>query len=163
MLPVPTLAELSAFSGRPEQLYPAYNVEALKQATLLFSVVTGLQEFPESADQAQLARYAILEMADQMILEQPQQALLASPFQSETVGSYTYAKSAAATKARTGVSTGMFWWDLAVDQLAVASSSPVLSGSIGGFEAELGYNSELDRQGIRGPADDIDPPYVRIS
>ena len=164
MLPVPTLEYLSNFSGRAVESYPAFAEQALAQATLLFSTVTRLQEFPADEDKAQLAINAILEMADRMVLEQPHKQTLASPFQSESIGSYSYAKSSTAIKAHTGQQTGLFWWDLAVDELTAEGSSVVSSGSVGGFEDDLGIDATTGRYGIAGPADGLaDPPYIRIS
>lgn len=162
MLPVPTIADLAAFTGRAEGSFSAFAPEALTQATLLFSVVTKLTEYPEDADSRKLAEYAILEMADRLLLEQPNAQILASPYQSETIGGYSYSKSSTAIKARTGQVTGLFWWDLAVDELRVVGTSDVASGSIRVTLDELARDED-GRYRLVGPTENDDPPYVRIS
>lgn len=86
--PVPTLSQLSTFSGRSESTYLAFNAQALAQATLLFSLQTEMTVPPEDTDLASLALNAILQMADSLYLAQPYVPLKAKPFQSETIGSY---------------------------------------------------------------------------
>jgi len=130
MLPVPTISELATFTGRGNDAYGTFANQALAQATLLFTVVTRLTEMPQDPDLALLAKYAILQMADRVYLEQPNAATAASPYQSETIGSYTYSKGSVVAKAKEGVDTGLFWWDLALDQLTVASEATTGSGSI---------------------------------
>jgi len=154
MLPAPTLAELALFTGRDESTFPAYATQALAQATLLFSIVTKLDEYPEDPDGRQLAINAILEMADRMQLEQPYAASKASPFQSETIGSYSYSKGSAFTKAREGAATGLFWWDLALDELSLADRAQVSSSSVAAFEREI-TTASGDRT-IVGPADCVE-------
>lgn len=162
MLPVPTTAELAVFSGRPEGSFSGFAAEALTQATLLFTIVTKLTDFPSEPDAEKLARYAILELADRLLLEQPNASILASPYQSETIGSYSYSKSATAIKARTGQAIGLFWWDLAVDELRAAGASDVAYGAIRVEYDEL-VRDEDGAYRLVGPADNDDPPYMRIS
>lgn len=164
MLPVPTIADLAQFTGRTVDSYSAFADQTLTQATLLFSIVTRLQEMPTEPDMAALAMNAILEMADRMYLEQGYAETIASPFQSETIGSYSYSKSSTAVIARTGQTTGLFWWDLAVDELSVTGTSSVVSGSVGGFEDRLGVDPYTGRLGVPSATDGVDdPPYIRIS
>lgn len=165
MLPVPTTADLAGFSGRDVETYTPFSDTALGQATLLFQLVTKLDVMPSDPAQALLVRYAIFQMADRLYLEQSYAETTAGPFQSETIGSYSYSmKSATATKARTGGSTGLDWWDLAVDTFAAAGTSVTGSGSVGGgFDDDLGVDVN-GRRGIRDFTGDADwPPYIRIS
>lgn len=165
MLPVPTTADLAAFSGRDADTYTSFSDTALGQATLLFQLVTKLDVMPSDPAQASLIRYAIFEMADRLYLEQSYSEDTASPYQSETIGSYSYSmKSATAIKARTGGNTGLTWWDLAVDTFAAAGTSVTGSGSVGGgFDDDLGVDAN-GRRGIRDASGEPEwPPYIRIS
>lgn len=163
MLPVPTVDDLAAFSGRGVDTYSPFAATVLEQATLLFSVITRRTEMPDDPAQASLLRYAIVEMAGRLYSEQQYADTLASPFQSETIGTYSYSKSATALQAKSGGATGLLWWDLAVDQLTLPGLSQFGSGSVGGgFEDDLGVNAG-GRRGIRSVDDLEPPPYVRIS
>src|SRR5687767_11870516 len=113
----PTVAELANFSGRAEASYLPYASTALLQAALLFTLVTGISDPPDDADQAQLINNAIMDMADDIYLKQPFRAVIASPKSSETIGSYSYTIGSAAFKAMTGDVTGLMWWDLALSIL----------------------------------------------
>lgn len=163
MLPVPSVAELAEFTGRPVATFGAFTASALAQATLMFSVVTKLKAFPEDPDQLQLALYAILEMADRLLLEQPYQSIKAGPFQSETIGSYTYSKSSTITRTvEQGLKTGLFWWDIAVDELSLPGSS---LGAHGSIAVEL-PGLELQDDGtyrLVGPDTGDDVTYIRMS
>lgn len=167
MLPVPTLDDLATFSGRGVQTFSGFAPQALAQATLMFSVVTGLPSLPDDPDLAQLANNAIMEMADRLLLEQPYQAIQSGPFQSETIGSYTYSKvTATAVKVQNGVKTGLFWWDIAFDRLAVPGTSALSHGSVRVWPQGLAWCGDgwvmvdpVDGDGRPGDA----PPYVRIS
>lgn len=111
-------ADLVTFSGRPEQSYTAYASQALLQALLLFKIGTCLAS-PDDLDatHTELLNTAILAMADAIFLNQEHQAAVASPFNSETIGSYSYSKTAKAVSA--GQPTGIMWFDLAVTELSV--------------------------------------------
>ncbi len=156
--PVPSIADLAAFSGRDAATYGMFAQSALAQAALMFQFATGLTSAPADPDKAQLAMYAILEMADHIVLEQPYAAAAASPFQSETIGSYTYSKGADfRLKASSGQKLGLLWWDLAIAELATADSSAggiTASGSLRGFD-EVQQAFELGR--IAGPAEQTEP------
>lgn len=165
MLAAPTVADLAQFTGRGNDSFSAFADQTLAQATLLFSLITHRTAYPDDPALAALAKNAIMEMASRMYLEQGYAETLASPFQSETIGSYSYSKSLTATKAQNGLMTGLLWWDLAIDELTqvLDGNHFINSGSIGGgFETMLGADAS-GRHGIRNPADDVDPPYVRIS
>lgn len=164
MLAVPSLVDLADFTGRPAAVLGDFAPQALAQATLLFTVVTKLSDYPADPDGKLLATYAILEMADRLLLEQPYASIKAGPFQTETIGSYSYSRSTVtATKVQTGVKSGLFWWDLAVDELSVAGASLVSSFSI---QAEIGGIEQAEDGGflLRDPGAVADrPPYIRIS
>lgn len=166
MLPVPTRAELAVFTGRLFNTFPVYADQALAQATLMLSIVTKLTAYPDDPDLTQLAKYAILEMADRLILEQPYQSIKSGPFQTETIGSYSYSKVTPTSRnASQGIKTGLFWWDLAIDELSVPGSSDIGHGSIA---VEFDGLTQLDDGSyvLRNVAEDEEsptPPYIRIS
>lgn len=135
MLPVPTVTQLAEFSGRPESSYSTFAMSALRQATLLMSRRTCLLAMPADADEAEMLKYGILELADDLVLKQPHQETKAKPFSAETIGSYSYSK--AATRAMQGKDTGLMWFDMAVRELSVcdaAGGGDVSSSSISVFE-----------------------------
>lgn len=149
MLPAPTVDELADFKGRDN--YGPYADQALAQATLLFSIVTKLNAYPSDPAQAQLARFAIMEMADRFYLSQPHAEIYASPFQSETIGSYSYSK--VLNQARNNEATGVVWWDLAIDELSLVERSTVGSGAITVFENDDRYTNDAGRHALINPAD----------
>jgi hypothetical protein len=152
-----TKTDLSQFSGRPETSFKPYVDEALRQAVLLFRIATHRTDFPVEQDGADLARNAILDMADWIYLQQAHRKVAASPFTSESIGSYSYSKQVQAV--RRGDDTGVMWFDLAVRELAIESEDDrVVSGSIGVFERDLAMARELDgnKSWALGPAD-IEP------
>ncbi len=167
MLPVPTLDELSAFSGRPEATYGMFASMALEQATLMLSLVTRLTDYPDDPDLAKLARFAILELADRLFLEQPYAEYVAKPFQAETIMSYSYSRATpTASKVQQGIKTGLFWWDLAVDELSQPGNSVLAHGSVGPIPAGLVLDGQTGQYVIRNAAEDDENggmPYVRIS
>lgn len=125
MYPIPTVEELSTFSGRPLPTYGAFASEALVQGTLYFMIVTELQTPPNDPTEALLAKKGILAFSDHLYLIQPYQAVEAAPFQTERIGSYTYSKplniirGTAQANALKGETTGIMWFDMAVSQLAL--------------------------------------------
>ncbi len=141
MLPVPTLADLVTFSGQNPETFTTYADEALVQATLLFTIKTKRTELPADVDQAQLALNGIMQMAERIVYEQPFVQLSASPLQSESIGSYSYAKLSQLSSARYGVKsladTGLFWWDLAITELTLDDRSLVTSGSVEVLDMDL--------------------------
>ncbi len=166
MLPVPSVNDLSNFTGRPVGSYPAFAGSALAQATLLFQTLTKLSAYPDDADQKQLAVNAIVEMADRIVLEQPYATVKSSPFQSESIGSYSYSKATATSKtAQQGSRTGLFWWDLAIDELTVPGGTVLAHGSVAVIPDGLHYNDDgtwyvMDEAQSEDPDP---PPYIRIS
>ena len=133
--PTFTVADLSAFSGRPQASYPPTftNSSALPQATMLFKIgscLTSVDHLDET--QTELVRYAILSMADGIVLAQPFQSVLSNPFSSESIGSYSYSKVSGAIMA--GLPTGIAWFDMAIQQLSVCDENGRGDFSSGGIE-----------------------------
>jgi len=110
-----TKEDLANFAGRPAVSIPPFWEVAVAQATLLFKIATCLTNPPTDPTEAQLVDMAILSMADSILLAQPYREALASPFTSESIGSYSYGKTAKAVA--NGQSTGIMWFDMAVDRL----------------------------------------------
>lgn len=166
MLPVPTKDDLAEFTGQPLTWFPPFTDEALVQATLLFTIVTGLTDYPADPDMAQLAENAILEMAYRLILEQPYYTVAAGPFQSETIGSYSYSKNVGSAKTALHGKVGMFWWDLAVDELAVSDSGHA-HGAVAVYNKGLrvlpdgSFKIREATEFVEDP--DAVPAYIRIS
>jgi len=121
--PALSFVDLSSFSGRPTSDYnPVYSSTAISQATLLFKIATCLTALPDIGTVPyDLAKNAMMAMADQFVLSQPYAEDLASPFSSETIGSYSYSKMAQQiiSKERTGV----MWFDLAVGEMGVCDEN----------------------------------------
>lgn len=167
MLPAPTVDDLSTFTGRPAASFGVFASQALAQATLMFSVLTRLAEYPDDPDLEQLAKNAIMEMSDRLILEQPYQAIKAGPFQSESIGSYSYSRrSETAVKAQAGLKTGLFWWDTALDELTLPGQSVLAHGSIDTIPDGLVRRPSDGNWTVMNAADEdgwSGPPYVRIS
>lgn len=176
--PVFTVTDLSAWSGRPESSYASYANSALAQSTLLLKLATCLTSWPTTQDQADLAKYAILSMADTLTLEQPYQGLLASPFQSENIGSYGYSKSSTASAGvrrstyeppplhsaiMSGQVTGIYWFDLAVSELSVCdafsglSATGVTGGATSVFENDMLFFKDSNGNKHMISPKDIDP------
>lgn len=137
----PTVAELAAFTGRASNSFGQFADQALAQATLLFYIATDLDAYPSDVSLTMLVKNGILDMADKIYLSQPYQEASASPFQSETIGSYSYTKAVASVKK--GDSTGIMWFDLAVNKLKASGSGIAAHGSIQGMEYDgLEYASD---------------------
>jgi hypothetical protein len=130
VIPVPSVAALADFSGRPETSYTSYATSALIQAAVVFTTVTELNwgnntDFPSlNPDDQMLCQLAITAYADWLYLRQPYQQMIASPAMSETIGSYTYSKpppiqvrNVQAQELGVG-STGVELWDTAVQYLS---------------------------------------------
>jgi hypothetical protein len=160
MLSAPTVDDLATFTGRDSDTYSGFATQALAQATLLFTVITKLASYPSDPDQAQLARNAIMQAADLIYLEQPFAQARATPYSSETIGSYSYTKTAKALlkNAHNDQPTGLMWWDLAFEELAGRDRSLVASGSVSAFERTDMWTSGEDdnnheQRYIFGPAE----------
>jgi hypothetical protein len=124
----PDVTALSVFTGRSEPSFSPYAVQALDQATLLFSIATGLVSLPTDPTYKQLALNGIMALADSLYLAQPHAETASSPFQSETLGVYSYTR--ATQKVMAAENTGVLWFDLAVNQLrAVSPWDVAITGS----------------------------------
>ncbi len=159
------VTDLARFTGRAVATFTDFAAEALTQATLLFSLNTTVVDDPSDTNELALTRYAILQMADHIYLEQPHARAKASPFNSETIGSYSYSKGSAAARALAGdKSTGLMWWDLAMQRLTQNSNSRVASGTA--FRVPQ-HSLVLDSSGVAtlvSPADsESDQPPLEIS
>lgn len=184
MYPVPQVSDLAAFSGRPEATYTSYANSALLQATIRFSFLTEVTD-PASFtgynqlsadDQRVLALQGICALADSIYLQFPYQQSMASPMNSETIGSYSYAKTIGqgpgGSLARVNAnalelslaSTGIPIFDMAVQLLALRTiAAGVFHGGMSMFEdgerrAALGaimvHEGPDGRRAIVGPGDE---------
>jgi hypothetical protein len=156
-----TVLDLSNFTGRPVASYTntAYVSQALAEARLLFKLATCRSTYPTTVDEAQLAEYAILSLADSIYLASAYTTTLASPFQSETIGSYTYTKTSAsvgsfATRIAAGQPTGDMWFDLAVRSLGVCETG-LASSALQVFTDDLVWEEDraTGRLRVLGPED----------
>lgn len=103
---------------------------AFPQALLLFKMGTCLASLNDlNEDQKQLAKFAILSMADAIHLSAPYQTVLASPFNSESIGSYSYSRAAQAVSK--GLPTGIGWFDIAMQELSVCDAMDGIPMSMG--------------------------------
>lgn len=168
--PVPTVEELSEFSGRPAVSYTSYASSALLQAAVMFTTLaerTAADYGSMQPDDQQLANLGVMALADYLYLRWPYQQVLASPLQGETIGSYTYSKPVQA-QARNAQAievnadkTGVDLFDLAVRMLAKRQrANGVFFGQITGFElfeknesARIRFSEEHQRWELIGPED----------
>lgn len=156
-LTVPTVEQVSKFSGRPVSEYTAFIDEALLQAALMLKYA-GVTEMPEEEDEITLIRYAISQMADSLYLSQPFDKINASPIVSQSMGSTSYSRAAYGKfleRIKAGAVTGVFWFDLCVTELGVPVNEPE-SGSLILFERDLEtYCIGDGREIILSPKDDL--------
>lgn len=162
------LEDLAEFTGRPQSSYTnhVYVATAIKQAFLLFRLGTCLASnyWPDDPTNAELAKYAVLELADSLYLSLGNREVLAGPFQSETIGSYSYSKATRDVSTKTP--TGLTWFDLAVGNLSVCedgSNAAIGSGSTGVFEGDGLFAVDSDgHRTLLGPkdTDSIDAPFT---
>lgn len=165
--PTYTIADLAVMTGRPEASFTAYANMAIEQSLLLFKLATCLKDWPTDSSEAQLARYAILTMADAFSLAQPNAIALSSPFQSESIGSYSYSKAMKAIQA--GTPTGVSWFDMAIQQLGICETgglgAGIASGSVTVFEKDGFFTTDSDgHKTLLGPCDieplNVPPTYI---
>lgn len=159
MLPIPTVADLSRYSGQPAGTYSGYANSALLLATLMLTVKTELtsDEWPGmAADDQVLALNGICAMADYIYLRQPYRQVLASPLMNETVGSYSYGKAMqemarnAQALEVTSEQTGVVFYDLAIQYLSKRQrAGGVFHGGITLFEDRWDPDDEQIRMEIR--------------
>lgn len=123
---------LADFTGRPLVSFPEGFVtkSAIPQALLLFKLGTCLASPDDlTDDQKQLVDFAIMSMSDAIHLAQPYQTALASPFNSESIGSYSYSRTAQAVSR--GLPTGIGWFDDAIQRLSVCDTLDGVPMSMG--------------------------------
>ena len=159
--PTYTPDDLAGFSGDDDVKSMPFTPMAITQATLLFKIATCLSDLPDGDDNQNLAKFAILSMADSLLLEQPYRKVKASPFNSENIGSYSYSKVYSRRQAQAitstivnGQPTGNEWFDLAVSKLSACSNIDFAGGGIEIFEHDGIFSvrgSGYDR--FLGPAD----------
>jgi hypothetical protein len=191
MYPVPAVSDLAKFSGRDEATYTGYANAALLQATIRFTFLTEVTDPNQftgynaltAEDQQVLALQGICSLADNIYLSFPYQGVQASPLNSETVGTWTYAKTvttgaggsmsrmAPAAMELSMANTGIALFDMAVQLLALRTiASGVFHGATTVFDhgerrAALGdimvYEGPDGRRMILGPGDEhlIDFPF----
>jgi hypothetical protein len=150
VIPIPTIAQLAQYSGRPEASYTGYANSALLQACIVFVTITEVgygdasntQGFDAlNADDQLLATQGILAYADWTYLKQPYQQMIASPAMEETIGSYSYSKpppiqvrNVQAQELGIG-STGIELWDTAIQYLSKRTrANGVFFGQLECFE-----------------------------
>jgi hypothetical protein len=170
VLPIPSVADLADFTGRPEQTFSAFARSALIQAALLLSIRAELNndDFDGlDSDDQQMVLFGVMDMADFIYLRKPYQQLIASPLTNETIGSYSYGKAQqqvgrnAAALELGAETTGRIWYDLAYQLLAKRTrAGGVFSGGITVFEegsrvdqVELLVRIEDNRLVLVGPQD----------
>ena len=157
---------IADFTGRPLVSFPEAFVtdSAIPQALLLFKIGTCLAAPDDlTEDQQQMVDFAILAMADAIHLAQPYQTALASPFNSESIGSYSYSKTAKAI--RQGNETGVDWFDIAIDQLSVCDElgGSFMQGGIEIFENDGLFAGGVRLGGQRGNVDYLSPADLNRS
>jgi hypothetical protein len=178
VLPLPSVADLSAWSGRPESSYTTYATSAILQAALMMTIqsendITDYNAF--DANDQLLITHGIMAMADYIYLRQPYQAVIASPLMNETVGSYSYAKASqeiarnAAAGELQGERTGVGMYDLAIQFLAKRTrAGGVYFGEILAFEithksdgVDFRWDCEHGAMRLYGPSDmnQFDVPF----
>lgn len=155
--PTFSVSDLAGFSGKDESEYTntAYVPQAILQATLLFKIGTCLGDnWPEDSTMASLAHMAVVSMADAIYSVQPFQKVLSNPFSSESIGSYSYSKTAGAVMG--GIPTGIGWFDMAISKLSVCALDGIpIGGGIEAFEWDGTFADGKLAGNVRllGPAD----------
>lgn len=145
-----TEIDLAGFTGNDPARYGQFVYEALEQAGDLFELATGLLSLPTSGLDQRLARRGILAMAEAIYEGNNYRELRHSPFRSETIGSYNYQLFDASI--RSGIPTGIAWFDMAVERLKVTFSA--ISGSaIAAFDRPGDLQLVDGRWILVGPAD----------
>lgn len=164
--------DMAEFTGRPEASFPNTRLTgAVSQATLLFKIGTCLASLPDDPIKQELAKNAIIAFTDYILLSQPFAKALASPFSSESLGSYSYSKSA--KQVASGDKTGIMWFDLAIEQMSVCdqmSGGDFGTGGIEVFEHDgefvagaIGSNVRLVTAAERAEWSSIHDPSIVIS
>lgn len=148
MLTPPTVDDLANFTGQEASTFLAFSTEALKQATLLFELCTGLSDWPTDQLMLEIATRGVCDLASYIYEQNPYRGVKAKPFTSETVGMYSYTLK----QAQTGGMTGLTFWDAAVSSLQTGDYSPYATGGISVFENDHVVNTAHGLK-VMGPSD----------
>lgn len=125
--PTYTVTDLAAFTGRPAAKFKPYVGQAIREAVRMFKIATCLKTvWPDDPDDAELAEFAVLAMADSLYLSGQYVEQAATPYNAESMGGYSYTRqgtkeNSLQTAIAKGSETGVRWFDLAVRQLGVCS------------------------------------------
>lgn len=159
--------DMAEFTGRPEMTFPEHVDEALLQAVFFIKARTKIYEWPDDPELQQAFKYAILDLANQMYLERQYDRIKANPLASETIGSYSYSKSTAATAALfTARPTGLLWLDLLLEMLIQKEIEGFdTHGSVHVFENDDVYlhgkktHRDMNEPWVLGPKDAPHRPH----
>ena len=132
-----TREEMAEFLGRPVASFPSSVETKIKLAILLLKLATCRRTFPDDPFYQDVIKAAVFFMALDMSIKEKYEKHTASPFQSETIGSYSYSKMYNTVQNKD--STGILWFDTAVDALSLCglentSGETSFSGGIHIFE-----------------------------
>lgn len=127
-LTLPLPEELDQFSlGATDVFAEDQKTDAIQQAADLLYLATGVTEDPTNAT-GQILRiisWGLMDMAWKLLVTSENKTEINSPYSSETIGSYSYAKQAAAAIAN-GMLTGVEWFDAVVKLLNGLSGESVI-------------------------------------
>lgn len=166
VFPTYTITDLSEFTGEPVAYYTNSANTAIVQASLLFRIATCLDSLPDNSTLAELAKNAILAMAESIYESAKYKSVKFKPFSSETIGSYSY--SISLSKIQSGEATGVMWFDLAVEQMGVCELIPGngahSSGGIEVFEHDGTFipGNHAGNERLLSPNDLNDFPNTRF-
>jgi hypothetical protein len=147
-----TEIDLANFTGRPPEYYNSnFVMEALAQAGDLFELATERTELPTEGLAGRIAARGVLAMAEAIFEGNNYRDLRASPFKTETIGSYTYTLAEGSVLA--GIPTGISWFDLAVDRLALSTRTSISNRSVHAFQRPGDTGSIGGHESLIGPAD----------
>lgn len=153
---VPPLSDYELFKGSAATDYSAM---ALDQAQLLLYMATGIDTKPTDATALRIYRFGIFAMAEALENSQTTRTIAFSPFRVEEIGSYRYERGR--TDVRSGIPTGILWFDMAVEYFNGLADSSLydMHTSISLFEVEdnLLFTDTSGRKVVLGPADRAAP------
>lgn len=135
-MPNVSITELEESSGRSEEEFSEFIEKAIQQATLLLRLAMCREDFPDDDIAEELLREAIIEMALSLHQSNKYFEANSSPYSSETIGSYSYQKRA--QQVQTGDSTGLTFFDLAVEKYSQCHLEDASQGvSSGGYVSSM--------------------------